>query len=201
MQVGEESLFFSIFKGAIHMKYLPKLQRHLQRGFTLIELGIAIAIAAVVVGVSIVVVPQLLADSKVSSEITNLGGIAARIQKAYARDNSYPTTPTMRALVDFDIFPANMVTGRGAEAAAVNQWGGAVGIGSGGSATQMRFSFAGVPSYECRNLLPQVQQMFDYISVAGTAVKDLPTTAYTPADVGTKCGNATSVSIVFGVAK
>lgn len=180
------------------MKNLKTMQRHLERGFTLIELGIAIAIAAVVVGVGLMVVPQMLADNKVSSEIATLGNIASRTQKTWASKTTY-TGSTLQNMIDADVFPAMMVSSD--RATVTSQWGGLVTVASATDA-ELQIKYASVPAYECRNLLPQVERMFGTMKVGADSVKAVGGT-FQASTAATKCSEGTNgkVDITLGIPK
>ena len=186
-------------------------KKHKQQGFTLLELGIVVTIALIVVGVAVTKVPKILADHRANSEISELPQIITNTQKAYANQQSY-TGVTLDNIIRLDVFPQNYVTVPGSGAAtATNRWNGPITFSAGTIATAGdigRYVYSGVPASECKNVVLGLAQNFRRIYVdsansgtagAGTIVK-ADGAAVDPVAVGTACTGAGS-SITFDFAK
>ena len=186
-------------------------KKYKQQGFTLLELGIVVTIALILVGVGVTKVPKIMADNRANSEIAELPQIVTNTQKAVMNQQSY-TGMTLDTLIRLDVFPQNRVTIPGAGAAtATNRWNGAITFAAGTISTAGdigRYIYAGVPASECKNVLLGVAQNFRRIYVdsansaaagAGTLVK-ADGAAVDPVSVGTACTGAAS-SITFDFAK
>ncbi|MGI9133599.1 MAG: type 4 pilus major pilin, partial [Rhodoferax sp.] len=97
------------------------------------------------------------------------------------------------------VFPSAMVSSD--RKTVTNQWGGAVTVGT-NSATELQIAYAAVPTYECRNLLPQVEQLFSSITVGTKSVKTGGVgTAFSLSETAGACQSGTTVSITFGIPK
>lgn len=186
-------------------------KKYKQQGFTLLELGIVVTIALILVGVGVTKVPKIMADNRANSEIAELPQIVTNTQKAVMNQQSY-TGMTLDTLIRLDVFPQNRVTIPGAGAAtATNRWNGAITFAAGTISTAGdigRYIYAGVPASECKNVVLGVAQNFRRIYVdsansaaagAGTLVK-ADGAAVDPVSVGTACTGAAS-SITFDFAK
>ena len=91
-------------------------KKYKQQGFTLLELGIVVTIALILVGVGVTKVPKIMADNRANSEIAELPQIVTNSQKAVMNQQSY-TGMTLDTLIRLDVFPQNRVTIPGAGAA------------------------------------------------------------------------------------
>ncbi|HEX7649998.1 MAG TPA: prepilin-type N-terminal cleavage/methylation domain-containing protein, partial [Noviherbaspirillum sp.] len=88
------------------MNKRESFRKYQQRGFTLLELGIVVTIALVLIGVGVTKVPKIMADNRANAEISELPQIVAKIQKAVANQQNY-TGMTLDSLIRLDVFPQN----------------------------------------------------------------------------------------------
>lgn len=179
------------------MKNFKKFAK-LQAGFTLVELGIVVAIGAVIIGLGLVVVPSILASTRANAEISELPTIATKTQKTFANFPNYSTL-TQPIAIGMKVFPDASVAG----ATVTNRWGGAVTIAP---ATLVLANDAfiitsvGVPAAECAQIGQGMERSARVITVAAVAVKadgqplDL-------AKLGTQCGLAATTTMVYTFGK
>ena len=73
-------------------------RKYKQQGFTLLELGIVVTIALILVGVGVTKVPKIMADNRANSEISELPQIVTNTQKSVANQQSY-TGMTLDTLI------------------------------------------------------------------------------------------------------
>jgi prepilin-type N-terminal cleavage/methylation domain-containing protein len=175
-----------------------KSVKKLQSGFTLVELGIVVAIAAVIIGLGLVVVPSILASVRANSEVSDLPTIATKVQKTFANVPNYSTL-TQAIAVGMRVFPDATVAG----VTVTNRWGGAVTIAPSTivlANDAFTLTSVGVPAAECVQIAQGMERNARIISIAGVVVKpdggglDL-------AKVGTQCGLATTSTMVYTFGK
>lgn len=194
---------------------LQKMQRNVwraaQRGFTMVELGVVVAIAAAILVIALTVVPTILANNRANAEMQELPSVISNIQKAYSNAPTY-NGATLDAVIRLNAFPNERVTVPGAGAAtASNRWGGAITMTVGTITTAndiTRLVYAGVPERECKSVIQGIANLTRRVYVdssngatagGGTIVKgdgaqlDL-------AALGTACGTSPN-SITYDVGK
>lgn len=165
------------------MNKRESFRKYQQRGFTLLELGIVVTIALVLIGVGVTKVPKIMADNRANAEISELPQIVANIQKAVANQQNY-TGMTLDSLIRLDVFPQNRVTIPAAGAAtATNRWGGIIGFTMTTTVTVNDTGiliYHNVPSSECKSVISAAGPTFLTIyadptdsgaTYAGTVVK------------------------------
>lgn len=134
---------------------------HSQRGYSLIELSIVLAIIAVVIGGAITGVQAILQSNNVNNTISNTNRAIGAITSKLIRDNNYAnaTTVTLSSRA-MGIWPEKSVTNPGLTNAAVtNEFGGAVhvapmtGATYGLAANQAYvYTLTGIPTSACTDL-------------------------------------------------
>lgn len=190
----------------------PATGKAQQGGFTLVELIVVIAIGFGIIFLAMTKIPQLLANSRASGEITELPGIAAEMQRIAANRPNWSTF-TIDSMIRNNAFPENRVTipaGAGA-ASAQNRWGGAITFASAqitNTGDIARITYSAVPQRECKTVALGVAQVFRRVYVdgansgtagAGTLVK-ADGQRVDEAQVGTACSGETN-SMTFDLAK
>jgi prepilin-type N-terminal cleavage/methylation domain-containing protein len=183
-----------------------------QGGFTLVELIAVIAIGFGIIFLALTKVPQLLANTRASGEITELPGITAEMQRI-AMNRPNWSTFTLDSMIRNNAFPESRVTipaGAGA-ATAQNRWGGAITFAPAqitNTGDIARITYSAVPQRECKAVALGVAQVFRRVYVdgansgtagAGTLVKG-DGLRVDEAQVGTACSGEVN-SITFDLAK
>lgn len=181
-----------------------------QAGFTLIELGVVVAIGFLLIGIGLYKAPAIMANYRANAEISELPQIVTNIQKIAANASNY-SGYTLDTVIRNDAFPQNRTTiGAGAgSATATNRWNGPITFAVGTISTTGdigRLVYQGVPDSECKNVITAVAQMFRRIYVDssnsatagnGTQVKT-DNQVLNSASVGTACsGGANSITYDF----
>jgi len=172
-----------------------------QRGFTIIELGIVLALALAIIGVSVFKGPAMIASYKASAEVAELGQIIVDSKNTVMNRPNW-TGVTLNTLIRNGDIPENrtVVPATGA-ATAANRWGGAITFASGtiGSVTGNigRLNYASVPAAECRDVVLGIANNLRRVFVdsansgtmgAGTEVK-ADGAALNEDTLGQACGN------------
>lgn len=185
------------------------LARTKQGGFTLIELGIVVAIGFLLIGIGLYKAPSIMANYRANAETTELPQIVTNSQKIAVNSSNY-TGFTLDTFIRNDAFPANRITvPASGSATATNRWNGTITFAVGTIATAGdigRYVYTNVPDAECKAVVNAVSQMFRRIYVdkgnsgtagAGTVVK-ADNAQLDTAALGTSCsGNANSITYDF----
>ena len=195
----------------MYRTFNQKANRHPQKGFTLLEFIVVVALGFGLLFLALTKIPQAIANSRASGEITELPTITAEMQRIASNRPNYSTF-TLDSMIRNNAFPDNRVTvPTSGSATATNRWGGAITFAPGTIATNgdiARIASASVPQRECKTVVVGVANAFRRIYVdaansgtigAGTAVK----ADGTPIDetaVGTACSGQAN-SITYDLAK
>lgn len=167
------------------------------KGFSLLEILLVLAIAAALVIGAFVIYPKAQSSQRVQLESYNISTIQSGIKSLYTSVSNYNGLTNQVAL-NADIFPENMVDGttvRNSFKGVVNVLSGSTGP-SGVAGSSFIIQYMNVPAAECVKLISAVGSNFYIIQVTGTPVKS----ATVPLDVATTtsaCRNATTNTIVF----
>lgn len=173
-------------------------KRKKQKGFSLIEILVVLAVIAILVGGIVAAVQGLNSDAEVSNEARNINTMSDRVKKMYG--SSAFTGLTTAVAWDGGIFPDALTEAAGASnAGGIHSWKGLVtiasatlnGIANGGYA----ITYATVPGESCLDLVTSVEGRFDEITVAGTPVKAF-NGVLNRATAATNCA-ANTVALVF----
>lgn len=182
-----------------------------QRGFTMVELSVVVAIGALILVIALAVVPAVLANNRANAEMQELPSILSNVQKAYANAPTY-VGATLDAVIRLNAFPTERVTIPGAGAAtATNRWGGTITLAVANlSATNdiVRLVYTNMSERECKGVIQGVAGLMRRIYVdsanggaagGGTMVK-ADGAALDITALGTACGTANN-SITYDVGK
>lgn len=189
------------------MKITHKLMgfknRNKQHGFTMVELGVVVAIAATIIVIALAVVPGVLANNRANAEMQELPSVITNIQKTYSNNPTYNGI-TLDGVIRLNAFPTERVTVPSSGlATATNRWGGQITLTPANlSAVNdiARLVYASVGTRECKTVLQGVSGLVRRIYVdsanggvagSGTLIKD----DGAPLDLtllGTACGSTTA---------
>lgn len=168
-----------------------------QRGYTIVELSIVMVVVGVIIaGISLGVV-KLLASNRANDETKMLQQVVSTIQKHFANYADYSTISTSNE-VKSGTFPDNLsnITA-GTEA---NRWGGAVTLAASGGNARFTLTTTNVPSYECREVIPQLDGFTYTVSVNGSSVKAAGAST-NQSSLLTACNSTTLNTIVYEFTK
>ena len=182
-----------------------------QRGFTLVEIGIVVAIAAAILVIALTVVPTVLANNRSNAEMQELPSVVTNIQKAYSNAPTF-VGATLDSVIRLNAFPSERVTVPAAGlATATNRWGGTITLAVANlTATNdiARLVYSNVTERECKTVIQGVAGMARRIYVdsangaaagAGVLVKG-DGLAVDLALLGTSCGTGTN-TITYDIGK
>ncbi|OJY94457.1 MAG: hypothetical protein BGP25_05555 [Lysobacterales bacterium 63-13] len=169
------------------------------KGFTLIELSIAIVAALVLIGIGLYFYNNVKNETGAMNATNGVTAISSAVKALYP--NPSYTGLSSALLIQSGKAPQNMVSGTGASATLVNNWGGTVTVApanyNGGTANAMAITFPSVPRSACNSVFSAAGANFQKIEINNTAVKDdsVPTAA-TAATVAAACDTENN-SMVF----
>ena len=182
-----------------------------QGGFTLVEIAIVVAIAAVILVIAMRAVPTVLANNRANAEMQELPLVITNIQKIYTHYTSF-SGATLNSVIRLNAFPADRVIIPAiGPATAINRWGGAITLSVDNLVSiddLARLVYQGVTERECKAVIMGVAGMVRRIYVdsanGGTAgggilVKNDGSTVDLAA-LGTACGIGTN-SITYDIGK
>lgn len=143
-----------------------KMHRRREGGFTLIELGIAIAIAVILGIVALGVYASVHSRSNTYTASTNLTALASAIRSDY---HGNFTGIAIEQLINAGDVPKVMIT---SDTALHNVWGGDVTITTGSDNYHFTVAYAGVKSEDCAKLIGAAGDTWDTVAVGGTPIDD-----------------------------
>lgn len=162
------------------------------KGFTLIELSIAIVAALVLIGIGLYFYNNVKNETGAMNATNGVTAISSAVKALYP--NPSYTGLTGALLIQAGKAPANMISGTGTSATLVNNWGGTVTVlpvaYNGGTDNAMEITYPSVPRSACNSVVSAAGANFQKIDVNSTVVKDdsaaTPIVA-NPASVATAC--------------
>lgn len=187
---------------------IPRAWRAVQRGFTLIEVLIVIALVAVMLGAVFAVANRVNVQSTLSDFSSNMTLMASETRTAFRPQGTFVgVNPSV--LIGMGIVPPSMVSG----SAIVTPWAGSTVevapemVSVAGDA--VRFTVSGIPGAQCAAFVAAMEPAFARIRVGPTNVKNMtavtfpgtpalaPNTVYQAAPVGTACSGAGPHTALF----
>lgn len=182
-----------------------------QGGFTMVELGIVVAIAAAILVIALTVVPTVLSNNRSNAEMQELPSVVTNIQKAYSNAPNY-NGATLDAVIRLNALPSERVTIPAAGlATAANRWGGTITMAVATITSTddiVRLVYTGVTERECKTVIQGLGGLTRRIYVdsanSGTAgngtIVKADGAAVVLATLGTACGTVTN-SITYDIGK
>lgn len=172
----------------------------LQKGYTLIELSIGIAIVLALLGIALYVLPSVFQSQRSLSMESSVLTLQSNVKALVPGPDYSAVSNTL--LNNADKLPVNLKSGT---ATMTNQWGGGVSVATtpvayGGGSSNNAFiqTWGLVPTAECTQTIMAVSKNFVRITVGGAVVQDNAAgTTPTAATVATECTKATANTVVF----
>ncbi|AKM30740.1 hypothetical protein AB870_12435 [Pandoraea faecigallinarum] len=148
------------------------LNKRRQRGVTLVELSVAVAVMGLIMAGAMVGVPRLMNSVKLSQEMKDWQMSALAVQNAVA-SGALPVTTTKDQILNLAIAePFN----RSAPDQLLNRFGGAITIeavdGKNFPSSGVKVKSLGYPSAQCQEFANKMQGLFATLTINGTTIKD-----------------------------
>lgn len=170
-----------------------------QKGFTLVEMVMVIAVMGVLVIGAVVIFKKSMVKQNVNDEISTITEITSAVQKHYYSKAVY-TGLTNTIATSFKLVPDSMIGGVGT---INNRWSGTVTLAPATvNTTDDAFTFTTtlVPTDACLGAGIVLAPQYTAASVAGTVVKAAGA-ALNEGTLATQCASAASVTMVYTVSK
>ena len=201
----------------------PQTKR--QGGYTIIELGIALTIIAVLIVAGLAGVTTVLNNSKANAQIEESGIVLAKLQSTLTSTSASGLTTAIA--VGSSYFPTSRVSGTGSNATVANKFNGSEFVSSNTIALTSTegvvaaanvgaiYTITGVPKAVCANLASSLATLANSAWIySGTSVSESTSTALAnltattsqikapgaqvlAARVGTQCNLADTVNLAF----
>jgi type II secretory pathway pseudopilin PulG len=188
------------FKDKAHMKMnrLMHVSLKRQRGFGMLEVGLAFLIIAVAVIWAVYQYNSSRGDTKVQNEVSDITRLLAKTQNAYSSLPDY-TGATTQVLINNNVFIPRWVNG--ARTAVVNNFNGAVTAAPGtlvNANDSIVYTSAGYDGNACADIPARMANATRRMDINGTTVKPDGGNV-NPALVGTSClVNANTITYYVG---
>ncbi|MCI3207327.1 MULTISPECIES: type 4 pilus major pilin [Pandoraea] len=153
-------------------KVALRMSKRRQRGVTLVELSVAVAVMGLIMAGAMVGVPRLMNNVKLSQEMKDWQMSALAVQNAVA-SGALPVTTTPQQILNLAIAePFN----RSAPDKLLNRFGGAITIeavdGANFPSSGVKVKSTGYPSAQCQEFANKMQGLFATLTINGTTIKD-----------------------------
>jgi prepilin-type N-terminal cleavage/methylation domain-containing protein len=159
-----------------------------QIGLTLIELSVALAVAALIIGGALMMASTANTSQGTTQTVSEMNAIHAAVKGLYYGQGSYGTGSLNSVLIASNKLPSTIsVSGT----TLTNGFQGTITIT--GATSQFTVTNTGLPTSVCVGLLASAGATWSGVTVAGTAVT-LPTT---PAAAATACSVSATPTLVF----
>lgn len=166
-----------------------------QRGFTLIELSIVIAIGLILILAGLKFGPSLMRGSRVQGEIQNVGMLVSNVRNLY---RGRYANASVAQVIQFNLAPSDLINGAALNGNYGNITVGPSALAGGAANTAMQIVLTNVPAADCVQLAPGLLGAADELDVGAAA--NLKSAANpNPANdvVAAACGNAGPVTITL----
>lgn len=183
------------------MRKLIRLNRKAQRGYSLVELSIALAIIAVIVVGGLMGTRQILLTNNVNNQLKDSAQVLAKITRQYQKQNN-TVGASIGALAPLGIWPSERTTNAGGVWSVRGVIGGtgelvfenAAAIGSLPAGQGLVYTLRNVPSAACADLVSGLDPLA-FAIYAGKAAGADPANGATPATTAVKVADTQSVNM------
>ena len=178
----------------------PSMLRRKQGGFTALELGLVLLVAAIIIAGAVVYYRENLRKTSITSNMGNILSIASTAKSKYGLQNLYSQVTTALA-VQGQVIPGALRDGTANTA--TNPFGGAIALAPVtlvGANDGLRLDWTNTPGNQCSDIVTSVQGEFRQISVAGVDVKPLDGTLNL-ATLEAQCQSAANVNVQYFIGR
>jgi len=166
-----------------------------QRGFTLIELSIVIAIGVALILAGLKFAPALMRGTRVQSEVQNIGMLVNNVRNLYK--GRYANLSNAQA-IQFNLPPTDLVDGANLS----GRWGAVTlspaALAGAAANTALQVTLANIPQPDCIQLAPALLGVADELDVGGAAnLKSANTPNPANDAIAAACGAGGAVNIVI----
>lgn len=177
--------------------------KHSQRGYSLIELSIALAIIAVVIAGAVTGVQSILRSNNVNKTVLQTNNAVGKIIAKMVRDSTYADATLQKLTVTgYDIWPDSAVSGGGTSTAAVyHPFGGKVLLASlsadsnGVTTGQgLVYTLTGIPVAACVDVALGLESLATAMSITNQAAVATAPTLPTSTDVVKDANSGTKLT-------
>lgn len=164
-------------------------------GFTLVELGIVVAIGSLLLGFAVNTGFSVFSSARAEAEIDELSGIVTNIQRTFQRRGSYEEA-TQDLLIGMRVFPEARVAGNTVH----NRYHGVITASPtnlGGVNDGLALTTTGIPAAECIHIIQGVERLMRVVKVGATEVKADGQYASDPGVMAAACRADAQASITF----
>lgn len=174
-----------------------KLIKIRNKGFSLLEILLVLAVAAALVIGAFMLYPKLVASQKIEKESKNITTLQAGVKALYAgRSRLSGLSPTV--LIQSKNVPDNMVQ----DGKLINEWKGEVDIAYQGNHGKYSITYNGVPAEACSKFITGVSGNFVSITIynggsGGDVKNDEEGKPLEVAKTASACGSDTVSTIMF----
>lgn len=178
--------------------------RSTQRGVSLINIAIILVVSALLTSAALLYYNRYTTKTRVQNEIQTITDLRANVVAYGARVGQFTATnSTLAALAGQNFFPAQNVSGTGANLAVTNQWGGALTVALGtlvNAGDSLVFTSAGIPNAACAEVAGSLDNVASVISINDKQTKAAGGVT-TAADVTTNCSSNDQNKVTVTLAK
>ncbi|WP_167365766.1 type II secretion system protein [Pandoraea norimbergensis] len=152
-------------------KMTQRLNKRRQRGVTLVELAVAVAVMGLIMAGAMVGVPKLMASVKMTQELKDWQMASLAVQNAVASGRLLATGTDQDTVVASGVMDGFNRSG----ANLLNRFGGAitvVGVTAGGfPSSGIQVTSLGYPSEQCKELAAKMMPSFSTLTINAVSVK------------------------------
>lgn len=177
---------------------LRSIRKSRQSGFTLVELGIVLALIGIGLFFAISKMQETGNTSRAQNAATDISAVITNLQRFYGTAALFPSTIDSAALIGNRLVPDRWVNRTGGTPVMIGPFGAAPSIASASSGNEATISFSDVPIAVCAEMVRLVSDGVRSIKVGSTDVK-LADGALDIGAMGTACAAGTNgvVTTVF----
>ena len=175
---------------------MKKINKLFQKGFTLVEILIVIAIAGVILAAVGPKIAEAFRENKATDEADNVTRLFGKLSSRFSQDGF--DNISNQVAIDNGAVPDDMINSTGI---IINEYRTPITITPtsrlGGTDNFISIQSIGYPSAVCATIIGNSQRNFSEITVNGTAVKNVGDTSIDRTALGTACQSSPTATVVY----